>query len=91
MNRALDGIAELRTEEKRLAAEIIKVQERIHELECQAAGIKIGDVVLYKGAEHMVTKVETWAKPPWATGLSKNKDGSWSKREVRMYNDWRKL
>jgi hypothetical protein len=84
---------QLKAEEKRLSAEILAVQKRIHDLQCEAAGVKVGDVVEYKGVQHRVTTVDThwgFGNKPWVKGNPKRKDGSWGERVVHMYTYWTK-
>lgn len=59
-------------------------------------GVSVGDIVVHKGNEYLVTKLETlgeWGKGdrtrnPWAHGKSKVKDGGWGKQEHCLYGEW---
>ena len=82
--------AALKAELVRLAAEIKRVQTLLHEADCDEAGVHVGDIVLRKGVEYRVTKVETWANPPWLYGVPKKKDGPWGIQKKCLYKEWSK-
>jgi hypothetical protein len=68
----------------------------IRELIKRCHGISAGDIVIHKGNEYLVTRLEAlcgWTKgdrtrKPWAHGKSKVKDGGWGKQEHYLYGEW---
>ena len=95
MASCTETVDALQAEEKRLSLLILDVQKRLHAALCELAGIKKGDIVLYKGVEHRITKIETdygyRRDKPWVSGNPKKKDGTFGIAERHLYTDWVKL
>lgn len=55
-------------------------------------GITVGSIVVYRGVEHRVTKIEThWGiERPWLEGNPKRKDGIFGTAHRNLYGDWTK-
>ena len=53
-------------------------------------GVTVGSVVLYRGIEHKVTRVETrWGiDRPWLEGNPKRKDGSFRTAHRNLFGNW---
>ena len=69
----------------------------VQELIKRCHGVSVGDIVVHKGNDYLVTKLDTllggWGKEdrnwkPWAHGKSKVKDGGWGKQEHCLYSEW---
>lgn len=56
------------------------------------AGVHIGDVVIYRGEEFRITKIETWmaGNKPWLRGVKRIKSGAWGEQQKTLYSDWEK-
>jgi len=53
-------------------------------------GIKEGVTVIYKDKEYKVTHIEPdHYGRPWLKGVTRKKNGDWSKREQHLFGDWR--
>jgi hypothetical protein len=80
--------------------EIERLERRNHsiiqELIGRCHGVSIGDIIVHKGNEYLVTRLDTlggWdmgdrIQNPWAYGRTKVKGGSWGEREYCLYGEW---
>lgn len=83
-----------------LSAEIEKARTTLRALEkerkalfIEAAGVKPGDIVVYKGVEAIVRDVDVGIMyrvdaKPWLGVSVRNKGGEWSQRVQRTFRDW---
>lgn len=76
----------------------------LEQVTLQDWGVGPGSIVRCRGEEYLVTAMEhqklscikSLAKAdfpiprrkPWLQGCPRNKDGSWSRRQRRLFNDW---
>ena len=87
---------QIAAEEARLEAaenEVRSCKRRLRVLKLDLAkrdfGVEVGSVVLHKGKEHKVTKVETcWDRKPWLAGNPKRKDGTFGTAWRNLFEDW---
>jgi hypothetical protein len=83
-------LEDLKERQRELAVELSAVQKEIHELECLSLGLHVGGIVLYLGKEYKIVKIETFANPPWVTGVPRKKDGTWGIGHRNLFGAWRK-
>lgn len=85
-------IETLKARVKKLKAELTAASEELLNAEIAATGMNVGDIVIWKGKEAKVTKIDPWlsSSKPWLKGLVKTKDGSWGKAERSLYGEWEK-
>lgn len=88
-------LEELNAEKARLNSELRVVSAAIHDEECAAAGIKVGDWIVgtegrLKGVEAQVTNVRPSFRCAWVDGVSRKKDGSLRTIPHHFYGYWQK-
>ena len=66
-------------------------QEKIHSVE-EEYGVRVGSVVIYRGKEYRVTKVDVTSfrrdGKPWLEGNPRKKDGMFGIKSCRLYSGW---
>ena len=68
-----------------------KLKAARSEMYLKDAGIKIGDIVLYRGTKYKVQGVDPWLRSAgWLQGYRILKSGAISTNLTCLYNDWTK-
>jgi hypothetical protein len=80
---------------------LLRLQGERHALRCDAAGVKVGDIVRVTRhrkdvGEGIIREIEPreWAKigsKPWLKVSLKKKDGTFSKAVINAFGDWERL
>lgn len=84
----MDATAEAEERVRRAKHNLRQAEEALHALKCKKAGIRIGDVVLYKGKQHKVVSIDTTWRKPWLTGHPQLANGEFGKAIRNLYGDW---
>jgi hypothetical protein len=74
---------ELSSVRRKIRVEKLRIVEETY-------GIRVGSVVVVKGADYRVTKVDVrWGRDkPWLEGNPRKKDGTFGSRKRNLYSDW---
>lgn len=89
----MDKIKELEKRVEKLEAELKEANTLLYRARIEASPVKVGDVVIYKGNEYLVTSVDPkWGDTvkPWLTGNPRKADGTFGKAVRNLYSNWTK-
>lgn len=72
-----------------LEAELNRKRELLREERERNCGVRIGDIVIYRGEEYRVAEIDpkSWGGT-WIRGNPKKKNGEFGNQIRALYNDW---
>lgn len=95
MNERENPTASLSEMEDRAAwlrEELAELDRAIYAAKIAATGISAGEVVVRRGVEYRVVRVEAlWARKPWIIGNPRRKDGSFGTAERNLFDEWERV
>lgn len=82
-------IEALTEEVDRITRELAIAKSKLVAAKIAAAGVSIGQEVMYNGIRYKVTNIDvSMFKKPWLKGVSRTKSGEWGKQNRHLYGDW---
>ena len=88
-----DRIKQIETQIANLLQDVSVLEEEMHGLLEDVAGVHVGDVVTVarrrgERFDVLVDRVDTRWDKPWIHGFKRKKDGTWGSQSHAYYSDW---
>ena len=71
-----------------LERQLDDAKARLKAAQIDAAGVKVGDVVVSRGKRYRVTEIEPSSWGAWVSGNPEKKDGTFGIARRALYSDW---